>query len=147
MSVMEGEEEEKRKRAPRKDWKSIIKDSIFSTLKDPRRKTAFNLRKMFYFLVVKLIIGNTESDYNTLSEQTKNARMNGELPIDCFVDEVRETIDNGYKDDDELESNDDYIKRGIDHLRNAPENYVKSLPTWYGQKYYVEEWLEKASRV
>jgi hypothetical protein len=146
MPVM-GKEEDKRQRAPKKDWKSIIKDTILSTLKDPRRlaKTKFNLRKMFYNLVVKEAIGNTESDYNTLSDQTTRARMNGLLPLDCFVDEVRVTIDNGYKDDDELQSVDDYLKVGIEYFRGAPEDYVKSLPTWYGQKSYVEEWLEKAA--
>ena len=86
------EEENRRKIAPKKDWKSIIRDFIIPTLIDPiRKKTAFNLRKMFYILVVKLAIGNTTADYTTLSDKTKNARMNGILPIDCFVDEVRQT--------------------------------------------------------
>ena len=94
-----------------------------------------NLRKMFYNLVVKELIGNTKSDYGTLSQRTVDARMNGIIPIDCFVDEVGDTFDiNGYNDDDEFQSGEDYIRQ---YLRDAPDDYVRSLPKSIGQQFYV----------
>jgi hypothetical protein len=97
-----------------------------------------NLWKMFNNLVVKELIGNTKSDYGTLSQRTVDARMNGIIPIDCFVDEVRDTFDiNGYKDDDEFQSVEDYIRQAIEYLRDAPDDYVRSLPKSIGQQFYV----------
>ena len=108
------------------------------------RDVAAKLRKIFYNLVVKEKIGNTKSDYNTLSGITASARINGIIPIDSFVDDIRDTYNvNGYKDDDDFQSREDYIKRGIEYLRDAPDDYVNSLPKWYKQENYIEHWLEK----
>jgi len=141
------DEEEKKKRAPRKDWKLIIVKHVKPMLvRIWRMNIPINLRMIFYNLVVEEAIGNTPSDYDTLSEKTKFARMNGIIPIDAFVDEVRQTFENGYKDDGDFEKSDDYIDGGINYLRDAPEDYVKSLPTWYKQKNYLEIWIEKAAQ-
>jgi hypothetical protein len=147
MTVIEAGAGEDRKRAPKKDWKKIVLERITPILNTFASKGVLtNLRKMFYNLFAKGVIGNTKSDYNSLSEQTKNARMNGIIPIDCFVDEVRDTFDiNGYKDDREFESVDDYIDFAINYLRNVPDEYVESLPKWYKQKNYVEDWIEKGA--
>jgi hypothetical protein len=44
------------------------------------------LRTMFYRLFSKGIIPNTPSAYDRLSKTTSEARVEGELEIDCFVD-------------------------------------------------------------
>src|SRR5207253_9835755 len=98
------------------------------------------LRAMFYALYSLGIIPNTKSAYTTLSRITARAREEGQLPIDCFADQSRQVI---RRFDDEYESPEDYIERGILHLANASTEYRKAIPRWYEQPEYVEVWIEK----
>jgi hypothetical protein len=136
-----------KKRAKKKNWKDIMTNGIVPTVEDYRKKgVSVNLRKIFYILVVKELIGNTEADYQTLSKKIVEARMNGVLPIDCIVDEIRDTyVINGYQDDNEFQSFDDYVEKAIESLTNAVDNYASSLPKHIGQGFYIEFWLEKAA--
>src|SRR5215212_7870909 len=42
---------------------------------------------------------------------------------------------------DVYESPQQYIQRGINHIKNAPSKY--EVPRWHNQKHYVEIWIEK----
>jgi hypothetical protein len=111
------------------------------------RLNAFNLRgivptlrAMFYALVSLRVIHNLQPQYQYLSHFTARARENGELAINCFADQSRRIIQ---EFDDEYETMEDYVKKGIYHLENAASNYTNALPRWYGQPHYVEVWIEK----
>ena len=110
------------------------------------------LRGIFYTLVSLNILENTPNRYDYLSLFTARAREKSEkvidkdgkpfsneeiLPIDCFADNVRQIIDI----EDEYETLEDYIDRGIYHVREAEVNY--KIPRWLNQPHYVEVWSEK----
>jgi hypothetical protein len=98
------------------------------------------LRTMFYALVSLLIIPNTQSKYQYLSKITSDARMKGELPIDCFADQSRSIIEDF---NDEYLEPKEYIKMYLDHLKNISNNYPLHIPKWHNQPHYVEVWIEK----
>jgi hypothetical protein len=92
------------------------------------------LRGMFYTLVFLNILQNTSVRYDYLSRFTARARENGDLPIDCFADNVRQVIEI----DDDYETVEEYLQRGINHINYAAINY--EIPRWLNQPHYVEVW-------
>jgi hypothetical protein len=98
------------------------------------------LRTMFYALVSLQIIPNTQNHYQYLSKFTSNARMKGELPIDCFADQSRSIIEDF---NDEYIDPKEYIENVIVHLEHIPTMYSLKIPKWYNQPHYVEVWIEK----
>jgi hypothetical protein len=121
------------------DWKKVI-DEIKNDIQYFERGTFKpTLRALFYRLYSKGLIPNTRSSYNSLSRKSAEARLRGQLPIDCFEDNSRSIL----KDFDRFYALDDYIKGGITYIRNTPLNYVNSIPKWYNQPNYVEVWVEK----
>ena len=98
------------------------------------------LRTLFYALVSLLIIPNTQSKYQYLSKITSDARMKGELPIDCFADQTRSII----KDfNDEYINPNEYIERELAYIENFPKIYRNLIPKWHNQPHYLEIWIEK----
>jgi hypothetical protein len=121
------------------------KKEVMPTIKE--RLNYFNLqgilptlRTMFYALVSLNIIPNIQSQYQYLSKFTANARMTGELPIDCFGDQSRSILEEF--NDDFLEPKE-YLKLYIDELESFPEIYKSHIPKWHNQPHYVEVWIEK----
>lgn len=103
------------------------------------------LRSMFYALYSLGIIPNTKSACTTLSRITSDVtREEGRLPGDCFADQSRNVVQDF---DDEYDSPEDYIERGILHLANASTEYHEAIPRWYEQPEYVEIWIEKDASV
>ncbi len=113
-----------------------------------------SLRGIYYILVSKNILKNNKNQYNYLSTYTTKARERSEigfdsrgkayeedeiLPIDCFIDGVRHITDI----DDDYESAEQFIGRGINYVKNADTNYT--IPRWYNQPHYVEAWVEKSA--
>ena len=118
------------------------------------------LRGLFYYLVSINVLENTPNRYDYLSKFTARARENGEkmfetryrngkeylhrfkkeetLPIDCFADNVRQIIDIR----DIYETAGEFFDRGVKYyVKDISKNY--KVPRWYGQKHYVEVWVEK----
>jgi hypothetical protein len=98
------------------------------------------LRTMFYALVSLLIIPNTQSKYQYLSKITSEARMKGELPIDCFADQSRSIIEDF---NDEYIDPNKYIERKLAYIENFPKIYRNLIPKWHNQPHYLEIWIEK----
>ena len=104
-----------------------------------------SVRGMWYILVSRYPdkISNIPSMYSSYDKAITKAKKGeyGEgksrLEEDAFVDNVRQVIDI----DDDYETDESYIQRGIDHIRDAYQKY--SIPRWYKQPNYVEVWLEK----
>jgi hypothetical protein len=94
---------------------------------------------MFYALVSLGVIENTQSKYQYLSKFTGKLRKNGGLSIDSFADRSRSIEDIN----DIYETSEEYIERAINHLQNAPDEYVNAIPRWHGQEHYVEIGLKK----
>jgi hypothetical protein len=97
-----------------------------------------SLRTMFYRLVSKEIIPNTEQAYKSLSKATVKARIDGKLPWDIFSDEGRLVIDDSIK---EYRTIEHYVQSIINYLNNAHRHYT--IPRWFNQPHYVEIWIEK----
>jgi hypothetical protein len=52
------------------------------------------IRSIFYRLYAKNLIPNTSSTYTSLDRATVKARLDGRLPINCFVDNSRNVVGN-----------------------------------------------------
>lgn len=127
----------------RVDWDKEYLTEVKAQLADFQRQ-GFppTFRGMYYSLVDLGILAKTEANYSALNKAAVRWREHGLVPISCFADNTRRIV----KDfDDEFESPEDYIWRGIHHLENAHRNYRP--PRWYKQKHYVEIWLEKDAAV
>jgi hypothetical protein len=100
------------------------------------------LRAMFYALFSLGVIHNTQNYYKTLSDRTARWRENGELDMDCFVDQSRRVEEDF---DDVYESPEEYVDRHVKYLEDAPSKY--KIPRWHNQPHYVEVWTEKDAQV
>jgi hypothetical protein len=87
------------------------------------------LRQLYYQLVSRNIIPNTERDYKNLGSLVSKARLAGLMDWDAIEDRVRQPK---YAAD-------------FEDLHELAEAAVSSyrLPRWRSQDYYVELWVEK----
>lgn len=124
------------------NWKEVIeavKVELASFASEDYKPT---LRAMFYRLYSRGVIPNTPSAYDRLSKTTGNARVEGELDMDCFVDNSRQVIEDfneTYWTPQEL------IDARIESLKNSQFDYTDYIPRWHNQPHYVEDWIEKDS--
>ena len=81
-----------RKKADRERIIQEVGEQIRGTSR--KERISPTLRTMHYRLVSLEVIGNTKNEYKELSRQTARASEEGILPINCFVDQVREVYDN-----------------------------------------------------
>ena len=138
------------KRRKNVDWKNefipVIKN-ILDELKQEGEKPS--VRGTWYILVSRYPdrISNVPSMYSSYDKAITKARKGeygeGEsrLEEDAFVDNVRQIIDI----DDDYETDENYIQRGINYIRHASQKYT--IPRWYKQPNYIEVWLEKDALV
>jgi hypothetical protein len=96
------------------------------------------LRTLFYRLVSLQVIPNTKNSYKRLSKVLVKERKEGNIEWDAIADEGRLVICDF---NDIYESPEQYIQRGINHIKNADSRY--KVPRWHNQKHYVELWIEK----
>ena len=87
------------------------------------------VRQLYYQLVAKQIIKNNLNSYKRLDSILSDARKNGSLNFDAFVDRMRKPI---------KESSWPDLKGFISTVKNS---YSKDK--WQNQEKYVEVWLEK----
>jgi hypothetical protein len=93
------------------------------------------VREVYYYLISTKFISNTPSLYKSFDRATVNARKNGSLSENCFVDNSRRIID--------YYSPEIYRDHYIDKLRNLHSEYPNTIPRWRNQPHYVEVWVEK----
>jgi hypothetical protein len=122
-------------------WKKEVMPAIKERLQDfNSRGITPTLRAMFYALVSRGVIPNSQEKYQYLSHFTARAREGGELPMNCFADQSRRIIQDF---SDVYQLPEQYIELGIEHLRNAAHAYHNTIPRWHNQPEYVEVWIEK----
>jgi hypothetical protein len=121
------------------DWRLVIDEQVIPALDwFAEQGITPTLRTLFYRLVSLQVIPNTTSFYKRLSNRLVKERKEGSIPWDAIADEGRLVLCNF---DDAYESPEQYIQRGINHLKNA--NFRYKVPRWHNQKHYVEIWIEK----
>lgn len=87
------------------------------------------LRQLYYQLVSRNSIANSEKEYRALSKLVSNARLAGMLDWDAIEDRVRQP-----SCPPEYEGLDDLVRRALGSYR---------LNRWEGQKAFAELWVEK----
>lgn len=120
------------------NWDIVIEHVVEEHEWFDERRIKPSLRTMFYRLVSKEIIPNTEQAYKSLSKATVKARIDGKIPWDAFSDEGRVVIDDSIKDYIAIKH---YVQSIITYLKNAHKHYT--IPRWFNQPHYVEIWVEK----
>lgn len=90
------------------------------------------LRQLYYQLVTKNVIENTERSYKNLGTLVSDARLAGLLDWDAMEDRGR-TADVPFSYDDTTQL--------INTFKSAARHFT--LPQWRGQENYVELWVEK----
>jgi hypothetical protein len=89
------------------------------------------LRQLYYQLVSKNRIENTERSYKRLGNIVSDARLSGRMDWSAIEDRNREPI-----------TVSDWS--GLDTLVDSALSAYR-LPRWEGQEHYVELWVEKAA--
>ena len=109
------------------------------------------IRLLFYRLVSKGVIPNSESSYTMLIQRMIVARRDGRIPYEVFEDRTRHSVESELPNFT-TEKAEDILANGIDVYENAEEYALAQLknsfwkyelPYWHEQPYYVEVWLEK----
>lgn len=104
---------------------------------DLRAYLPLTLRQLFYQMVAKLLIPNTESQYKGLSGALARARKEGSLDWGVIEDRTRPLYGSvGYEDQDA------YLHRLLDY---AYYHYERQLMK--GQDYYIEIFVEKQALI
>jgi hypothetical protein len=121
------------------DWRLVVDNHVIPALEwFAEQEITPTLRTLFYRLVSLQVIPNTKNSYKRLSKVLVKERKEGNIEWDTIADEGRLVVCNFY---DVYESPQEYIKRGINHIKNADSKY--KVPRWHNQKHYVEIWIEK----
>ena len=77
------------------------------------------LKTIFYSLVFLNIIPNSYNYYKYLSKYANHARINGDLPIDCFPEQELPRITNSYT---EFVNAKEYIQKIVNYLEETSAN-------------------------
>lgn len=89
------------------------------------------LRQLYYQLVSRNVIPNTEKSYKSLGKTVSEGRLAGMIDWDAIEDRNREPVQ--WAEYENLEQLIESTK------------YRYRLPRWEGQRNYVELWVEKAA--
>jgi hypothetical protein len=101
-------------------------------------KVALTLRQLFYRLVSRKSLPNTENAYKWLSKVLTKAREEGEVDSDSIEDRSRTVLGDG---DFGYSSADGFVEKQIDKLRDSWNNFT--MPIWSDQPSKVMIGLEK----
>jgi len=104
-------------------------------------ENSMTVRQLFYRLVAGQILENREYHYKRLSDRLARAREEGLVAWNAIVDETRSIIGSPSIGDGE-----DPV-RAADDLVGFVRRSELQMPRWWGQRSYVELWLEKAALV
>jgi hypothetical protein len=103
------------------------------------------LKTMFYSLVFLNVIPNSYNYYKYLSKNTTEARISGDLPIDCFADQNLPRITNSLN---EFGNAKEYIQKIAKYLEEISSTRL-SQEYKFNKKYKlyndIEIWIEKSA--
>lgn len=126
----------------KKDVMPIIKERLVILNKYGLIPT---LRTIFYSLVFFNVIPNTHNYYKYLTKYTKQARLNGELPIDCFADQNLPIITNSLN---EFGNAKEYLQKIVNYLEAVSSTHSIQEEDKCNNKNNnsyndIEVWIEK----
>ena len=98
-----------------------------------RQGYSLTLRQVYYQLVARDVIPNTERSYKNIGNLISDARLAGEIDWDSIEDRTRMLRGNSHWETPE------------EIIYSAAESY--HLDHWEGQRYYCEAWIEKDALV
>jgi hypothetical protein len=105
-------------------------------------RVKLTLRQLYYRLVSKGLIPNTKASYKGLSKQLVKARETGAVDGDRIEDRGRKVQGSGdYGCDGSEEEMENFLKRQIERLQEAPQYYSRKM--WLDQPKNVIVALEK----
>ena len=103
------------------NWRLVVDNHVIPALDwFEEQGITPTLRTLFYRLVSLEVISNTKNSYKRLSKVLVKERKVGTIEWNAIADEGRLVLCNF---DDAYESPEDYIKRGIAHIKNARSQY------------------------
>lgn len=114
---------------------SLFLIDVINQILDCYRKYGYQLtlRQVYYQLVVRNHIANTEKSYKNIGNLVNDARLAGLIDWDVIVDKTRRLSMNAHWD-------------GPDEIINSAA-YSFALDKWENQPEYVEVWVEKDALV
>ena len=126
----------------KKDVMPIIKERLVILNKYGLIPT---LRTIFYSLVFLNVIPNSHNYYKYLTNYTKQARLNGELPIDCFADQNLPIITNSLN---EFGNAKEYLQKIVNYLEAVSSTHSIQEEDKCNNKNNnpyndIEVWIEK----
>lgn len=126
----------------KKDVMPIIKERLIILNKYGIIPT---LRTIFYSLVFLNVIPNSHNYYKYLTNYTKQARLNGELPIDCFADQNLPRITNSLN---EFGNAKEYLQKIVNYLEAVSSTHSIQEEDKCNNKNNnsyndIEVWIEK----
>ena len=126
----------------KKDVMPIIKERLIILNKHGIIPT---LRTIFYSLVFLNVIPNSHNYYKYLTNYTKQAKLNGELPIDCFADQNLPRITNSLN---EFGNAKEYLQKIVNYLEAVSSTHSLQEEDKCNNKNNnpyndIEVWIEK----
>ncbi|HEX2406373.1 MAG TPA: hypothetical protein VHJ38_04105 [Nitrososphaeraceae archaeon] len=126
----------------KKDVMPIIKERLIILNKYGIIPT---LRTIFYSLVFLNVIPNSHNYYKYLTNYTRQARLNGELPIDCFADQNLPRITNSLN---EFGNAKEYLQKIVNYLEAVSSTHSLQEEDKCNNKNNnpyndIEVWIEK----
>lgn len=98
------------------------------------------VRQLYYQLVARGYIPNSQESYKRLVSILTNARLAGSFPFDWLLDRTREARPGRFSGDQvSIES---ALRSAARELRSAPESWLWR-DRWLGQSTHVSVWVEK----
>lgn len=99
-----------------------------------------SLRQAYYQFVSRGLCESSQQEYKRIGDTLVNARIAGDLPIDCLEDRGRKVDAGRFKTmHDDV---DDALAATASDVREGPETYLHA-DRWYGQANHVSVWIEK----
>jgi hypothetical protein len=117
------------------DWNATLEKYIIPAIHN--QSAPRSIRGNLYHLLSKNIL--MKDDYKGLDNALTQARKDGKIAWDSVLDGSGRGVLNDFED---YEGPQDFVASIVDYLENAGLYYRNSIPRWYGQKHYVEYWVE-----
>lgn len=98
------------------------------------------VRQLYYQMVARGHIENSQRSYKRLVKLLTDARLSGDFPMDWLLDRTRECRPGDFGH--HVASVDRALDAAAQELRGAPGRWLWSS-RWWGQQYHVSVWVEK----
>lgn len=98
------------------------------------------LRQLYYQLVARGFIANSQESYSRLGRILADARLSGAFPFEWLLDRTREARAGGFTHSQTNVGS--ALANAAGELRRAPESWLWQ-DRWWGQPVHVSVWVEK----